>query len=111
MFGAGTPSATAGQFHFSGVKPKSPVKPSRSRDASLNESAAGDDNEYYEGDEGEHLLFEPVIPLPDKVRRARPLGTGQAGQRGGRLLETNGTLWDSIIPIDFLLKWSLSKVH
>ena len=43
------------------------MKPSRSRDASLNESAAGDENGYYEGDEGEHLLFEPVIPLPDKV--------------------------------------------
>ncbi|XP_043242100.1 E3 SUMO-protein ligase RanBP2-like [Amphibalanus amphitrite] len=67
VFGSGTGPATGGQFHFSGVKPKSPVKPSRSRDASLNESAGGDDNEYYEGDEGEHLLFEPVIPLPDKV--------------------------------------------
>ena len=67
MFGSGAPAATSGQFHFSGVKPKSPVKPSRSRDASLNESVGGEDNEYYQGDEGEHLLFEPVIPLPDKV--------------------------------------------
>ncbi|XP_037076261.1 LOW QUALITY PROTEIN: E3 SUMO-protein ligase RanBP2-like [Pollicipes pollicipes] len=66
VFGADSPAAGPGQFHFSGVKPKSPTKP-RSRDVSLNESAAGDDNEYYEGDEGEHLLFEPVIPLPDKV--------------------------------------------
>ena len=70
VFGAaGAPSAAAGQFHFSGVKPKSPVKPSRSRDVSLNESTGGDDNDYYEGDEGEHLLFEPVIPLPDKVSK------------------------------------------
>ncbi|XP_076059811.1 E3 SUMO-protein ligase RanBP2-like isoform X2 [Oratosquilla oratoria] len=47
------------EFSFSGVKTKSP----RSRDVSVCESEEG----VVEEDDGDHLYFEPVIPLPDKV--------------------------------------------
>ncbi|XP_050685892.1 E3 SUMO-protein ligase RanBP2-like isoform X2 [Eriocheir sinensis] len=47
------------EFSFAGVKAKSP----RSRDISLCESEEG----LVEEDEGDHLYFEPVVPLPDKV--------------------------------------------
>ncbi|KAK8396428.1 hypothetical protein O3P69_005465 [Scylla paramamosain] len=47
------------EFSFAGVKAKSP----RSRDISLCESEEG----VVEEDEGDHLYFEPVVPLPDKV--------------------------------------------
>ncbi|XP_066979899.1 E3 SUMO-protein ligase RanBP2 isoform X2 [Macrobrachium rosenbergii] len=46
-------------FTFSGVKAKSP----RSRDISVCESEDG----VVEEDDGDHLYFEPVIPLPEKV--------------------------------------------
>ncbi|CAL4133606.1 unnamed protein product, partial [Meganyctiphanes norvegica] len=50
-------------FVFSGVKAgKSP----RSRDVSLCESVKSEDG-VVEEDEGDHLYFEPVVPLPDKV--------------------------------------------
>ncbi|XP_076059826.1 E3 SUMO-protein ligase RanBP2-like isoform X4 [Oratosquilla oratoria] len=47
------------EFSLSGVKTKSP----RSRDVSVCESEEG----VVEEDDGDHLYFEPVIPLPDKV--------------------------------------------
>ncbi|KAK4319922.1 hypothetical protein Pmani_009183 [Petrolisthes manimaculis] len=47
------------EFSFAGVKAKSP----RSRDISLCESEDG----LVEEDDGDHLYFEPVVPLPDKV--------------------------------------------
>lgn len=72
VFGAGG-GGGGNSFSFSGVKPRSPVKP-RSREVSLNESGA-DEDDYYEGDEGEHLLFEPVVPLPDKVGALHKRGT------------------------------------
>ncbi|KAK7080137.1 hypothetical protein SK128_016406, partial [Halocaridina rubra] len=47
-------------FSFSGIRAKSP----RSRDISLCESEEGVIDEE---DEGDHLYFEPKIPLPDKI--------------------------------------------
>lgn len=50
------------EFSFSGV---SAVKSPRSRDASLCESVKSEDGVVE--DDGDHLYFEPVVPLPDKV--------------------------------------------
>ena len=51
---------------FPKVETTSPVRnrvtPGRSPNLSV-----GSDNEVYEGDEGDHIRFEPIIPLPEKV--------------------------------------------
>ncbi|PNF19022.1 hypothetical protein B7P43_G11805 [Cryptotermes secundus] len=65
------------EFSFSGVRPKSPTKQPKSPGsvgANVSGAAADDDSDgELEEDEGEHICFQPVIPLPDKV----PLHTGE----------------------------------
>lgn len=50
------------EFAFT-PKPTVPKSPNRS----LNESAT-DDNDNTQEDEGHHIFFEPVIPMPEKVK-------------------------------------------
>lgn len=61
------------EFSFSGVQPKSPVKSPKS--AGVIGASGGEDDSCSEPeeDEGEHIYFQPVVPLPDKV----PLHTGE----------------------------------
>ena len=47
------------EFSFDGVKGKT----SRSRDVSVCES----EEDVLDEDEGDHLYFEPIVPLPDKI--------------------------------------------
>ncbi|XP_069676446.1 E3 SUMO-protein ligase RanBP2 isoform X2 [Periplaneta americana] len=65
------------EFNFSGIRPKSPTKSPKSPGVGSSTSvAAADEDESGsepEEDEGEHIYFQPVIPLPDKV----PLHTGE----------------------------------
>jgi E3 SUMO-protein ligase RanBP2 len=65
------------EFNFSGIRPKSPTKVPKSPGSGGANAAgtAANDGSGSEGeeDEGEHIYFQPVIPLPDKV----PLCTGE----------------------------------
>ncbi|PSN43549.1 hypothetical protein C0J52_03693 [Blattella germanica] len=62
------------EFNFSGVRPKSPIKSPKSPGGGISASADDDESgSEPEEDEGEHIYFQPVIPLPDKV----PLHTGE----------------------------------
>ena len=76
-FSFGTPAAptsgttpSLGGFNFSMAIPKAEAtSPGRNRvksGRSPNVSVSSD-NEVYEGDEGDHIHFEPIIPLPEKV--------------------------------------------
>ena len=62
-----TVETSSSGFNFSGVK-TSPSKPGSASPRKHNESTTSE-NEYYEDDgEGDNLYFEPVVPLPDKVK-------------------------------------------
>ncbi|KAJ9598698.1 hypothetical protein L9F63_010608, partial [Diploptera punctata] len=61
------------EFSFSGVRPKSPVKSPKSPGVSAHADDDDESGSEPEEDEGEHIYFQPVIPLPDKV----PLHTGE----------------------------------
>ncbi|GLG99976.1 E3 SUMO-protein ligase RanBP2 [Gryllus bimaculatus] len=61
------------EFNFSGVRPKSPVKSPKSPGVIGASGGEDDSGSEPEEDEGEHIYFQPVIPLPDKV----PVHTGE----------------------------------
>nr|CAD7589380.1 unnamed protein product [Timema genevievae] len=65
-------------FNFTGVRPKSPGKTPRSPKSpggglGLSEGEDSLNDEGVDDGEGEHIYFQPVIPLPDKV----PVITGE----------------------------------
>ncbi|XP_069354327.1 E3 SUMO-protein ligase RanBP2-like isoform X2 [Maniola hyperantus] len=57
----------SGTFEFS-FKPKTPTKgKSPVKSPKENKGVDSDDNEYASEDEGHHIYFSPVIPMPDKI--------------------------------------------
>lgn len=68
-FKFGTPTAAAPAFgtgfNFSLSTPTTAQTPLKPRSPNVSASS---ENEYYEEDAGDHIHFEPVIPLPEKVQ-------------------------------------------
>ncbi|XP_067013935.2 E3 SUMO-protein ligase RanBP2 [Anabrus simplex] len=61
------------KFNFSGIRPKSPVKSPKSPGVVVGSGGEDESGSEQDDDEGEHIYFQPVIPMPDKV----PLHTGE----------------------------------
>ena len=63
----GSGFGTGFSFSMGAAAVSSPARPTTVAPRSPNVSASSD-NEYYEEDTGDHIHFEPVIPLPDKIQ-------------------------------------------